>query len=62
MTTPAEKCNRDWHDAFGKPYEECTQCFIRDNGPWENNPWITTTNEVAASVEKLKNEIKRKKI
>lgn len=39
-------CNQNWHDAFGKNYEDCSQCFVRDNGPWPDNPLLQASLKI----------------
>lgn len=51
-----KKCTREWHDAYGDDYDKCQQCFIRDNGPWEENPWLMKPDELEKWLKKKEKE------
>lgn len=48
------KCTRHWHDSFGENYDDCNQCWIRDNGPHDENPWLMTPEQLKKWFEKNK--------
>ncbi len=43
------KCDREWHDGYKKlDKDKCNQCFVRDNGPWPENPLLKPVKKPAA--------------